>query len=84
MQEASKILSLHEKVEEALSSIRPYLETDGGDLKLIEITEDKVVKVALLGSCETCPMSEMTMKAGVEKAILSRVPEIHSVVSINA
>ncbi|MDW7695274.1 NifU family protein [Flammeovirgaceae bacterium SG7u.111] len=75
--------SLIDRVKEALKSIRPYLEADGGDVKLLEITEELVVKIELLGACVSCPMSSMTLKAGVEQAILSAVPEIKSVVAVN-
>jgi Fe-S cluster biogenesis protein NfuA len=71
------------KVENALDSIRPYLEADGGNVKILEISDDNVVKLELLGACGTCPMSTMTMKAGVEEAIKRAVPEIHSVQAIN-
>ncbi|MEM1134841.1 MAG: NifU family protein [Bacteroidota bacterium] len=76
-------LSLNEKVEEALKNIRPYLETDGGDLRVLEITQDKVVRIELLGACGSCPMSTMTLKAGVEQSILSAVPEIKGVEAVN-
>lgn len=72
-----------ERVEEALNNIRPYLEADGGNVKLIEITEDKVVMLELEGNCVSCPMSSMTMKAGVEDAIRRAVPEISKVMAIN-
>ena len=71
------------KVEKALDSIRPYLLADGGDVKVLEITEDYVVKLELLGSCGTCPMSSMTFKAGLEEAILKNVPEIKAVEALN-
>jgi Fe-S cluster biogenesis protein NfuA len=74
---------LLQKVENSLKSIRPYLEADGGDLKILEITEDFVVKIELLGSCGSCPMSTMTMRAGIEQAILHQVPEIKKVEAIN-
>ncbi|WP_020532285.1 NifU family protein [Flexithrix dorotheae] len=75
--------SLREKVDEALKNIRPYLETDGGDLKVLEITDDNIVKIELLGACGSCPMSTMTLKAGVEQTILNAVPEIKGVEAIN-
>ena len=75
--------ALLQKVELALDSIRPYMETDGGNIRIIEITPEMVVRVELTGNCGTCPMSTMTMKAGVEQAILKMVPEIVSVVAIN-
>ena len=71
------------KVEEALKSIRPYLEADGGNVELVELTEDKTVMVELTGACKTCSMSMMTMKAGIEETIKRSVPEIKSVVAIN-
>lgn len=74
---------LEERVHEALNSIRPYLEADGGNLKVLEITEDLVVRVELLGSCGSCPMSSMTMKAGIEQAVKSAVPEITKVEAVN-
>lgn len=74
--------TLINKVNNALDSIRPYLEADGGDVKLLEITEDNVVKLELLGACSDCKMSEMTLKSGVEEAIKRVAPEIISIVSI--
>lgn len=71
------------KVEAALDSIRPYMETDGGNIRIVEITPDMVVRVELTGNCGSCPMSTMTMKAGVEEAIKKSVPEVKSVVAIN-
>ena len=71
------------KVEEALDLIRPYLETDGGNVKVLEVTPDMVVRLELLGACGTCPMSTMTLKAGVEEAIKKAVPEIKGVEAIN-
>ena len=76
-------MSLRERVEQALDTIRPYLETDGGNVSIEEITEDKVVKLKLLGACASCSMSIMTFKAGLEQAIKKAVPEIVSVEAIN-
>lgn len=72
-----------QRVEEALNHIRPYLEADGGNVKLLEVTEDKVVLLELEGNCVSCPMSSMTMKAGVEDAIRRAVPEISKVTAVN-
>ena len=72
-----------EKIEQALDGIRPYLRTDGGDVKLLEVTEKMVARIELLGACGACPMSTMTFKAGVEEAIKREVPEIASVEAIN-
>jgi Fe-S cluster biogenesis protein NfuA len=75
--------NLLERVEEALNTIRPYLEADSGNVSIIEITNDMVLKIKLLGSCESCPMSIMTLKAGIEQAVLKAVPEIIAVEAIN-
>lgn len=74
---------LMEKIESALDNIRPYLKADGGDVKLLEVDSDQIVKLELLGSCGSCPMSAMTLKAGVEEAIKRVVPEIKGVEAIN-
>ncbi len=71
------------KVEQALDNIRPYLIADGGNVKVLGITEDNVVKLEFIGSCGSCPMSSMTFKAGLEEAILKNVPEIKSVEAVN-
>lgn len=70
---------MKEKVEKALESIRPSLKADGGDIKLIGV-EDGVVRVKLTGACSGCPMSAMTMKFGVEKALKEIVPEVKEVI----
>ncbi|MEX0987731.1 MAG: NifU family protein [Bacteroidales bacterium] len=72
------------RVESALKKIRPYLVADGGDIKLIEVTEDYIVKVQLTGACHGCPFSMQTLKAGVEMAIKKEVPEIVEVIEINS
>jgi len=74
--------TLEESVNRAIDQLRPYLESDGGDMELIEITADKVVKVKLLGACKSCNMSTMTLKAGLEEALKSVAPEIKSVEAI--
>lgn len=76
-------MSLLEQVEAALNTIRPYLETDGGNVSVEEITPEKVVKLKLLGACGSCPMSIMTLKAGIEEAIKKAVPEITGVEALN-
>lgn len=76
-------MSLTEQVEEALDTIRPFLEADGGNVSIEDITAEGVVKLRLLGSCGSCPMSIMTMKAGIEQTILKAVPQITSVEAIN-
>lgn len=72
-----------DQIEIALDSIRPYLEADGGNVKVIELTEDMVLKLELLGACSSCPMSTMTLKAGVEEAIKKAIPEIVKVEAVN-
>ena len=67
---------LKDQVEEALESLRPYLMADGGSVRLVDITPDMVVEVELLGACETCPMSTMTLRAGIEQAVKRFAPEI--------
>lgn len=74
---------LKHKVETALDAIRPYLEADGGNVKILEITPANVVRLELLGACGSCPMSTMTLKAGVEEAIKRAIPEVTAVEAIN-
>ncbi len=70
---------LVQKVENAIDQIRPYLQADGGNIRFVKLTEDNTVWVELLGACGSCPMSTMTLKAGVEQAIKKAIPEIKSV-----
>jgi Fe-S cluster biogenesis protein NfuA len=74
---------LETSVQEAILKLKPYLEADGGDMELVEITDDKVVRVKLLGACRTCRMSAMTMKAGLEESIKKTAPEILRVEAVN-
>jgi Fe-S cluster biogenesis protein NfuA len=76
-------MSLLDRVEAALDTIRPYLLTDGGNVSVEEITPDNIVRLKLLGSCGSCPMSIMTLKAGIEEAIKKAVPEIVGIEAIN-
>lgn len=71
------------RIEGALDQIRPYLEADGGNVKVLDVTEDMVLRLELLGACGSCPMSAMTLKAGVEQSILRAIPEIKSVEAVN-
>jgi Fe-S cluster biogenesis protein NfuA len=75
--------SMKERVLQALEKVRPYLQSDGGDISLVEITEDNTVKVRLQGACHGCPYSLQTLKAGVEQVLLKEVPEISKVVSVD-
>jgi Fe-S cluster biogenesis protein NfuA len=67
------------RVEASLDNIRPYLEADGGNIRVLEITSDKILKLEFVGNCSNCPMSTMTFKAGVEEAVRRLVPEIKSI-----
>ena len=73
---------LLEKIELALDDIRPYLKADGGDVNVVEITEDMTVKVKLLGACVSCNVSTMTLENGIEVAIKRAVPEIKKVIDV--
>lgn len=77
------VSEMFQKVNIALDEIRPHLEVDGGNIELIEVTDDLIVRIKWMGNCEHCSMSAMTMKAGVEQAIKSRLPEIKAVEAIN-
>jgi len=79
--EKARLLS---QIEIALDDIRPHLVVDGGNVSVVELTDEMTVKVRWLGACELCSMSAMTMKAGVEQAVRSRIPEILSVVAVNS
>ncbi len=74
---------LTQRIEASLDSIRPYLEADGGNVKINEITSDNTVRLEFVGACGSCPMSTMTFKAGVEEAIRKAVPEVGKIEVIN-
>jgi Fe-S cluster biogenesis protein NfuA len=74
-------MTLKEKVEDALKEVRPMLEADGGNVELISVTDDGKVTLKLTGACGSCPMSQMTLKMGVERIIKKKVPEIKEVVA---
>lgn len=73
---------LREKVEKALERIRPALQQDGGDLELIDVSDDGVVKVKLTGACGSCPMSQMTLKMGIEQRLREEIPEVTTVEAV--
>lgn len=75
-------MELKEKVERALDKVRPSLKADGGDVQLVEVDKEGVVKVKLMGACGGCPMSQMTLKMGIEKILKQNVPEVKGVVSV--
>ncbi len=72
------------RIENTLDSLRPYLEADSGNVSLVEVTEDMIVRLELLGACSSCSMSMMTLKAGIEQSLLKAIPEIKGVVAINS
>jgi Fe-S cluster biogenesis protein NfuA len=74
---------MEEKVKKALNNIRPYLEADGGNIELINVSKDGIVKVKFVGVCSYCPMSQMTLRAGVERALIREVPGIRRVEAVN-
>ena len=76
--------AIKERVEKALEKIRPYLVADGGDISIVDITDDMTVRVEMKGACNGCPFSMQTLKAGVEMAVRNEVPEIREVIDINA
>jgi Fe-S cluster biogenesis protein NfuA len=71
------------RIEASLDTMRPYLKDDGGDVEVVDVTDEMVVRLRLLGACKSCPQSFMTMKAGIETAMKQAVPEIKSVIAIN-
>ncbi len=73
---------LEQKIEIALNSMRPFLQADGGDVELIDITDEMEVQLRLLGNCSSCSMSSMTMKAGIENGLKSAIPQITKVTAI--
>jgi len=73
---------MKEKVEQVLEKVRPMLMADGGNVDLVEVTQDGVVKLKLTGSCGCCPMSQMTLKMGIEKILKQEVPEVKEVIAL--
>lgn len=73
---------LKEKIEDALNKVRPSLQADGGDVEFVDVDENGVVKLRLTGACSGCPMSQMTLKMGIEKILKQNVPEIDRVESV--
>ena len=74
---------LIDRVERALDSIRPFLKADGGDIEIVDITDELELQVNMIGNCDTCSMKQLTLKGGVEGTVLSAVPEISKVVALN-
>jgi Fe-S cluster biogenesis protein NfuA len=81
--EQAKQAELEKKVQNVLEQIRPYLQADGGDIRFVELTEENVLNVELVGACGSCPYSIITLKNGVESAIKRAIPDIKSVEAVN-
>jgi Fe-S cluster biogenesis protein NfuA len=79
----AKKQELLKKVGAVIDDIRPYLQADGGDVKLVDITDDLTVKVKLTGACNGCPFSIMTLKSGIENAVKEKVPELKEVIAVD-
>ena len=75
-------MTLKEQVESALQKVRPSLQADGGDVQLVDVEENGMVKVKLMGACGGCPMAQMTLKMGIEKILKQNVPEVTGVESV--
>jgi Fe-S cluster biogenesis protein NfuA len=80
--EAAVRQDFEKRINESIDMVRPYLVADGGDIKFVELTDDMVVKVQLLGACGSCPYSLQTLKNGVEQAVRKQIPEVKEVVSV--
>lgn len=74
---------MEKEIKKALESIRPYLQADNGDVELVEVSPDGIVKVKLTGDCENCPMSVMTLRAGIERSIIKQVPSVKRIEAVN-
>jgi len=70
------------KIQEVIDRVRPFLQRDGGDVQLVDVTEDNIVKVKLMGACGSCPMSIMTLKGGIEVELKKSIPEIKAVEAV--
>ena len=73
---------MREKVRIALETVRPYLQEDGGDVELVDVTDDGIVELKLTGACATCPMSIMTLRAGIERALMREIPGVRRVEAV--
>jgi len=79
---STKETTLKEKVKESLATVRPSLQADGGDVELVSVDDDGVVSLRLMGACRGCPMSTMTLKMGIERALKEQIPEVTRVESV--
>ena len=76
-------IEMKNELQKALNNIRPYLQADNGDVELVDVSDDGIVKVRLLGACEICPLSIMTLRAGIERAIMREVPAVKRIEAVN-
>ena len=74
---------MKDEILKALESVRPFLQADNGDIELIDVTDDGIVKVRLLGECETCPLSIMTLRAGIERTLMKQVPGVRRIEAVD-
>ena len=74
---------MEEEILKALESVRPFLQADNGDIELVDVTDDGIVKVRLLGECEKCPLSIMTLRAGIERTLMKQVPGVRRIEAVN-
>lgn len=83
MTSAADKKNLNDRIEAALDTVRPHLRVDGGDVELVEVTDDMHVKIRWMGMCESCSMSAMTLRAGIQEAVRGKIPEIVGVEAVN-
>ena len=74
---------MKDEILKALESVRPFLQSDNGDIELVDVTDDGIVKVRLLGECEKCPLSIMTLRAGIERTLMKQVPGVKRIEAVN-
>ena len=82
MSEAKEVVRMRQEVEAALEQVRPALQADGGDVELVEVTDDGIVRVRLIGACGGCPMATMTLKEGIERLLKQEVPQVQGVEAV--
>jgi len=77
------MILMEDEIRKALESVRPFLQADNGDIELVDVSEDGIVKVRLLGECKECPLSVMTLRAGIERLLMNQVPGIRRIEAVN-
>ncbi len=83
MRETENLAEVKERIQAVLEHIRPYLQKDGGDVELVSVSHDGIVEVRLIGACDTCAMRTMTLRAGIERAIMHEVPQIRRIEAVS-